>query len=39
MKRVSIELYDNNGFAYVAIDAARQKEEQSHYITQIPPKL
>jgi transposase len=32
MKRVSIELYDNNGFAYVAIDAARQKEEQSHYI-------
>jgi hypothetical protein len=31
-KRVSIELYGNKGFAYVAIDTERQKEEQRNYI-------
>jgi hypothetical protein len=32
MKKVSIELFDNKGFAYVAIDVERQKDEQSKYI-------
>jgi hypothetical protein len=32
MKRVPIELYGNKGFAYVTIDAERQKEEQRNYI-------
>jgi hypothetical protein len=32
MKRIPIRLYDHDGFAYVAIDAARRMEEQSKYI-------
>jgi hypothetical protein len=32
MKRIPIRLYEHDGFAYVAIDAARRVEEQSKYI-------
>jgi hypothetical protein len=32
MKRVPVILYDYEGFAYIAIDAARQRDEQNDYI-------